>query len=733
MKSREDDDATEATSLSESTSKKIRKKKRSPIRRDIQGLRMLAVLAVIFDHMISWPSGGFVGVDVFFVISGFLITGILLREHEKTERISFLGFYQRRIKRIVPAATVVLTVTVVVAAFLFNAARYTQTLWDAVWAFFFSVNWHFALAGTDYFQADGPVSPLQHFWSLSVEEQFYFVWPWVMLGALALAGFRGRAVRRRLSSGLIMLAIVVASFLLALQQSASTPTVAYFSTFTRAWELGIGALIAIASPWWAKLPAVTRPILGWFGLLGIFASFFVINDSLTFPAPWALMPVLATAVVIIAGTGGKQRFLFPLTNRVSRYLGDISYSLYLWHFPVIVFAGVLIVHPVSWIYYPALLALIVMISAASYALIERPIREMPFWVGKASSRRRKARWDYWRQTNASTYKFGGLATLAIFLVLVVTAVVLNRQANLDEVAAAKAKRDQQHSTSVPVQPSSGSIGPATAQIKAEVFSALKITNWPVTSPSIDTVLGSKFYFVKKEWQACTVPGNSVSLSNCTWTSAPSKKSVLLVGDSTAVTYIEALRVVAEKADWDFSSRATTGCPALNFYTKYCGIDDTRHRDETQRIIANTKPDVLVITTAYSHSDAAGKPITQQVRQAALSSFIRFASPFFGKVVVLAPSPSDKNLGDCYAPTSKASDCVSGITAGWITGSSADKTTAGRLGATFINPRPLFCFEAQCPPVSAGLVVRTGGAHLTPEYSRHVGTALAELLTAAGIK
>ncbi|WP_162237669.1 acyltransferase family protein [Agreia sp. Leaf244] len=162
--------------------------KTNAFRRDIQGLRMVAVVVVIFDHLIGWPTGGFIGVDVFFVISGFLITGLLLREHDRSNTISFIGFYKRRIRRILPAATLVLVVTVVVAFVVFNVSRATQTFWDGIWSFFFAANWRFASAGTDYFQADGPVSPLQHFWSLAVEEQFYFVWPWLMLLIFILGG-----------------------------------------------------------------------------------------------------------------------------------------------------------------------------------------------------------------------------------------------------------------------------------------------------------------------------------------------------------------------------------------------------------------------------------------------------------------------------------------------------------------------------------------------------------------
>ena len=168
-------------------------------RSDIQGLRMIAVLLVVLSHLFHWPQGGFIGVDVFFVISGFLITGSLLHTFEKTGRISFSNFYRRRVRRIVPAATLVLIATCVVASFVFTASRFRSTVLDAVAAFFFVSNWRYGVEGTDYFNASGPISALQHYWSLSVEEQFYFVWPAVIFAIGIAAAKRAWSRRRRLA------------------------------------------------------------------------------------------------------------------------------------------------------------------------------------------------------------------------------------------------------------------------------------------------------------------------------------------------------------------------------------------------------------------------------------------------------------------------------------------------------------------------------------------------------
>ena len=165
-------------------------------RPDIQGLRAVAVLAVVSHHLIGWPTGGFVGVDVFFVISGFLITGLLLREHQSRGRISLTEFYRRRAKRILPAAIVCLIAVVVAAFLVYRSARFEAVAVDAFFSMLFVANWHFAQVGTDYLASAGPVSPLQHFWSLGVEEQFYLLWPVVLVAILLAIELRVRRSAR---------------------------------------------------------------------------------------------------------------------------------------------------------------------------------------------------------------------------------------------------------------------------------------------------------------------------------------------------------------------------------------------------------------------------------------------------------------------------------------------------------------------------------------------------------
>ena len=359
----------------------------SRYRPDIQGLRAVAVLAVIADHLAGWPRGSFVGVDAFFVISGYLITGILVREFETRQTISLLGFYGRRIKRILPAGLFVIGVTVCATRVLAGIDRYHFAAADAIAAVEFRANWHFAQTGVNYFNQSLPPSPLQHYWSLSVEEQFYFVWPWLLLGVL-LAGRRLRWWRHehtRLVAGGAIAVIAGLSLAWAFAQTACNPTVAYFSTFDRAWELGLGALIAIAGQPIARINPRLRLAVAWAGLVGLLISLLVVPSSHGFPAPWALLPTLCTAAVIATGTGLTGRSLLPLTNAVSQYVGDRSYSLYLWHFPVVVLI-VAIVPRYSLAYWVVGLALIFGFSAASFRLLENPARRAT-WFHRRPGRR----------------------------------------------------------------------------------------------------------------------------------------------------------------------------------------------------------------------------------------------------------------------------------------------------------------------------------------------------------
>ena len=249
---------------------------RRGFRDDIQGMRALAVLGILVFHAGIAPyPGGFVTLDVFFVLSGFLITTLLLREVAKTGTIDLVGFYVRRARRILPAATVAIIGTVVASWLWLNPLDARDASVDGVWAALFGANIRFAIEETDYFTATDPPSPLQHFWSLSVEEQFYLVMPLALLASIVVAALvlRRRDVRAHRAGIVTVLALATAASLAwSVHASTASPESAYFSTFTRVWEFAAGGLLAVFAPRLARdLGHVARNVVAvaGLGLIGV--------------------------------------------------------------------------------------------------------------------------------------------------------------------------------------------------------------------------------------------------------------------------------------------------------------------------------------------------------------------------------------------------------------------------------------------------------------------------------
>ena len=368
-------------------------------RDDLQGLRAVAVLLVVLNHAgVTFLGGGYVGVDVFFVLSGFLITGILLGGAVKRGHVSLVDFYSRRARRILPAATLTLVVTTIVAYQLLNYVRAKQTVWDSFWASLFASNIHFAHQGADYFSQGQPPSPVQHYWSLSVEEQFYLVWPTLL--SLALFGFvLGRARRRRVGGTPVitkwavrrlLIAIVVAtiaSLIWSIHETSTLPAVAYFSTFARVWELGLGAALAIVALSVTRIPAAIRAALGWLGLAAIAVAAVTFSATTPFPGYAALLPTVGAALVIAAGIGDRDSRMGVgrlLAVAPMRYIGDRSYAYYLWHWPVLIIAAEYVGHDLSLGVNLLLLLAAFLLSIITFRFFEDPIRRAR-WTNRRSA------------------------------------------------------------------------------------------------------------------------------------------------------------------------------------------------------------------------------------------------------------------------------------------------------------------------------------------------------------
>lgn len=342
-------------------------------RPDIEGMRGIAVGLVLLYHGFQAPfTGGFIGVDVFFVISGFLITNLLLNEQARTGRISISRFYARRVRRILPAATLVVLATVFASYYWLGFIAGNQIADDAKWTAVFCANIHFGLLGTDYLGSQLPPSPLLHMWSLGVEEQFYLVWPGLFLGLVLLV----RGARHRNALAATLLVIIGASLAWSIIQTLSNTTWAYFSPLTRAWELALGALVAVLAPVAARVrPSWLIELVSLCGIAGIVVSALVLNSSTRYPG-WAVaLPVTSTALLIAAGCANQGTLVGrALAVRPMQWIGARSYSLYLWHWPFLTIAAEYLAHDLSAIQNTGLLLLALAATAVSYRLIENPVR-----------------------------------------------------------------------------------------------------------------------------------------------------------------------------------------------------------------------------------------------------------------------------------------------------------------------------------------------------------------------
>jgi peptidoglycan/LPS O-acetylase OafA/YrhL len=333
------------------------------------------ILVVLFHANVPGVTGGFVGVDVFFVLSGFVITGLLLREHASTGKTRLLSFYGRRSRRILPAATLVIILTVLSSYKWLGFLTGDQSAITGRTASLFYANFHFIATGTNYLASQAPPSALQNFWSLSVEEQFYVLYPTLFL----LAALLWKRVDIRLKLTVLLSCSIIASFIWSIQQTATNSTAAFFSPFTRAWELALGALVAVASPQLARIPRPVAMAMTWIGLAGILVAAFVYTSSTSYPGSAVALPVLSTAMIVAAGmarpTMGAEIVLRQLPFQ---WMGKLSYGLYLWHWPILIIASQHVGHPLSvtdnllWV----LVAL--GLSICSYFLIENPIRHWKF-------------------------------------------------------------------------------------------------------------------------------------------------------------------------------------------------------------------------------------------------------------------------------------------------------------------------------------------------------------------
>jgi peptidoglycan/LPS O-acetylase OafA/YrhL len=684
-------------------------------RDDLQGLRAIAILLVVLCHAgVTRLRGGFVGVDVFFVLSGFLITGLLLKQ-AADGRVSLTDFYSRRARRILPAATLTLVVTDIVAYHLLNFVRARQVMWDSIWASFFAANVHFAQQGTDYFARAQPPSPLQNFWTLAVEEQFYIVWPTVLAAVVAGVALtrraRARRAHRRPMTGralrrLLIVAGIITVASLAWSVYTAGSTVSYFSTLARAWELGLGAVLAIATVG-RTVPARLRTVLGWLGLAAIAAAAVIFSSSTPFPGSAALLPTLGAAAVIAAGLGGTPRLGIGrvLSLAPFRYVGDRSYALYLWHWPILIIALDYEGHELSTGVKLLLVASAFALSIVTYGLYENPIRRMD-WSGSACA----------FAFSAST---AAVVMVAAFTLSSIDSTTVARQAapgrspwqrdDVTALARESAKLDAD-SAQLDLTSAGGALWPVVAAVRAARHGAAIPS--PLY-PDVSTLLDAEYNLPG----GCGAGDGESRSSICRLGASSTRRSIAVVGDSHAQMWMPAILAMAEKDRWTVVPLIKSGCtPARWLGDRSSGECRDWYAWATRQATA-LHPTVTIVTGAYAgetgrEADAAVTDV------GAIASRLRRATRHV--VVVGDPPPQERQPVDCVlARHATMRTCTTSWGLDQQATGRAVSDAATRNGAGFIDSIGWFCFQYECPLVIGHTIAFLDPAHITRAYAQEL--------------
>ena len=672
-------------------------------RPDIQGLRAIAVLLVVFYHAgLTWLSGGYVGVDVFFVISGFVITGLLLRERGTSGRTSLVAFYGRRSRRIIPAATLVIVVTVVMTYARAGVVFGAQTATDARWAAVFLANFHFASIGTNYLTARLPPSPLQNFWSLAVEEQFYLVYPTLFL---LIASIRTRlSVQGRLFVGLVI--IIAASFALSVFQTASSPTVAYFSPFTRAWELAIGALVAVSTKWLLTLPKPVCAVLTWVGLAGIAFGALVFNGDTAYPGSLVAIPVVGAALVIAGGTRTPPWAAESLLKRGPfQWFGKLSYSIYLWHWPLLIIAAD-VAGTTSLPFRRNIIWLVIALiaSLASFYLVENPVRHA-----------RLSRYGRWTPI--------GLGAVLIALSLIVATV------EIDAHAAPPPSSSSSYGSTADIPRVAGS----TAEVEQLVSSSANIKKLPADlTPALTDV--------SRDWGgpagSCWVAMGQSSIPACMFGDLKSTHTMVVYGDSHAAMWFDTLDFIATQMHWRLAFLGKGYCPAGSLpYENPPGLGppgseysvcDQWHRFALNRI--NQLHPNLVIITQELRSKPDGVAYSEAQWRHGLVKTISLIHVPKDRIVVLGNVPLLPTSGpQCLSRHPDSVQVCSGHIPPWQTSvNKAEQMAATEEGAHYVNVTPWFC-SSTCTAVVGNYEVYWDEWHITAAYALYLGGVLAKSL------
>ena len=644
-------------------------------RPDIEGLRAIAITAVVLYHAgIGHISGGFVGVDLFFVLSGFLISGMLVREIEKTGRVHLANFWARRVRRLLPAATLVLLLTALASTIILPPTIRTDTANAITAATLYSANWFFASNSLDYLAAEDAPSPVLHFWSLGVEEQFYLVWPLLLLTLGIVAHRFGWSLRRIFAAAAGV--IWAASFAACVYFSTESQPVAFFSAPTRFWQLATGALLAIATPRLSRQHIAVRASLQVTGLgvllWAILGMGELVDRGNVYPGWLALLPTLATAAIVAGGmrasTSRRTPIDFVLTWPIFQWLGGLSYSWYLWHWPVLVLWQAkygTADHTTALL----LVGVALLLAWAAHNLIENPVR-------------------FWKPLQ---HRAG--ASLAIGGILMSITVVS---------AAGMSLTDASH---------------------ADVS---KVTFRPL--PSVARQDLSAVYA-----KDCVVAYHDTAQPECLFGDVQASQRMVLVGDSHAASYFPAIDEAAKRLGFVLDVRIKLGCTTadvVQWHYKFNKpfVECTKWRKDVLADLAARPADVIVMVNADNPPPLVFDETTNQKMdvEAGHAAWIdgyartlRAMQSTGATVIALRDNPRVPGIiADCVSMHMEQPEKCDFARSFGLAEPAADMLAASRVpGIATIDLSSRICDWTTCFAVRDGILAWQKGNHYTATFAR----------------
>ena len=642
-------------------------------RPDIEGLRGIAILLVLLFHAgLPWTPGGFVGVDVFFVISGFLITGKLWRESQLPGGLSAVRFYAWRIRRLLPAALVAIALVTIAALAIASPLDRSELAADATSSALSLANMRF-IGSVDYFAPTSSPSPFLHFWSLSVEEQFYLVWPALILLLVTRGGGRRRLL------GALLLA-VVASFAVSLWLTDASPARAFYLLPTRVWQLGVGGALALL----LHLGTTRRAgIAAWLGLAAVAAAGLLVDSETPYPGVAALLPTLGTVALLFGGAApsGPTRLL---TVAPLRLLGKISYSLYLWHWPLLVLPALALERSLTAVESAAAVVVAIVVAWLSWRLIEQPFR-----YGERS--RRAPSWS------AIRLGVAGILAVALFT------------QGLSAGLAA---------TEVVVEPTpTASVSPIASDGPVAVPVGL--------SPSLKTARADE---ERLRADGCLAFERVSNPPDCVYGAIDSPITVALVGDSHAAHWFPALEAVATERGWRLVTFVKVSCSFTTLVQRNLALkreyrECTAFNEATLARIEQIRPALTIVANRRTFRPING-PVTAEQAGAAFGAMVaRLPGPT--AILVDTPDPGRdvpaclaKHLEDlrpCLFTRDDADNGAIGV---------SERVAAETAGAALIDLTGEICGAWPCSPVRDELLVFRDEDHLTETFSRSLAAPLA---------